>query len=144
MCVLLITQRCGKWEGWCLVNRFNHTSWVVIVTPTDRPMSVRNRCEIEVLVVFLCCVCRGLCHSTKSDLFIFLLQLLPDANCYVIDNFIVSSVVLFFFSVIFECRPDVCIWQHIIHVRGYICHINVQTKPQNINKLNYDLHDTAQ
>ena len=32
------------------VNQFNHTSWVVIVTPTDRPKSVRNRCVIEVLV----------------------------------------------------------------------------------------------
>ena len=32
-----------------------HTSWVAIVTLTDRPKSVRNRCVIEVLVVFLCC-----------------------------------------------------------------------------------------
>ena len=26
----------------------NHTSWATIVTPTDRPKSVRNRCVIEV------------------------------------------------------------------------------------------------
>ena len=39
---------CGKWEGWDPVNRFNYTSWVAIVTPTDRPKSVRNRCVIEV------------------------------------------------------------------------------------------------
>ena len=25
----------------------NHTSWVAVVTPTDRPKSVRNRCVIE-------------------------------------------------------------------------------------------------
>ena len=37
-----------KWEGWDPVNRFNHTSLVAIVTPTDRPKSVRNRCVIEV------------------------------------------------------------------------------------------------
>ena len=30
------------------VNKFNQTSWVAIVTPTDRPKSVRNRCLIEV------------------------------------------------------------------------------------------------
>ena len=30
------------------VNRFNHTNWVAIVTPTDRPKSVSNRCVIEV------------------------------------------------------------------------------------------------
>ena len=27
---------------------FNHTSWVAIVTSTDRPKAVRNRCVIEV------------------------------------------------------------------------------------------------
>ena len=35
-------------EGLDPVNRFNHTSWEAIVTPTDRPKSVRNRCVIEV------------------------------------------------------------------------------------------------
>ena len=30
-----------------LVNRFNHTSWLAVVTPTDRPKLVRNRCVIE-------------------------------------------------------------------------------------------------
>ena len=43
---------CGEWEGWALVNRFNHTSGVTAITPTDRPKSVRNRCVIEVLVAF--------------------------------------------------------------------------------------------
>ena len=39
-----------------LVNRFNHTSGVTVLTPTDRPKSVRNRDVIEVLGgVFLCC-----------------------------------------------------------------------------------------
>ena len=31
------------------VYRFNHASWMAIVTPTDRPKSVRNRCVIKVL-----------------------------------------------------------------------------------------------
>ena len=39
---------CGEWEGWALINCFNHTNWVTAVTPTDRPKSVRNRCVIEV------------------------------------------------------------------------------------------------
>ena len=30
---------------------FNHTSWVAVVTPTDRPKSVRNRCVIEVFML---------------------------------------------------------------------------------------------
>ena len=29
------------------VNQVNHTSMVAVVTPTDRPKSVRNRCVIE-------------------------------------------------------------------------------------------------
>ena len=34
---------CGEWEGGP-VNQVNHTSWVAVVTPTDRPKSVRNCC----------------------------------------------------------------------------------------------------
>ena len=33
----------------------NHNSWMTVVTPTDNPKSVHNRCVIEVLVAFLCC-----------------------------------------------------------------------------------------
>ena len=53
----------------------NHTSWMTVVTPTDRQKSFRNRC-VKVLVAFLCCslvfwiLCwyRGFCHRTESDL----------------------------------------------------------------------------
>ena len=59
---------------------FPHTSWVVVVTPTDRPKSVHNRCVIEVFdgvfVLSRCflkifCGCRGFCHRAESDLFLF-------------------------------------------------------------------------
>ena len=36
------------------VHQVNHTSLVAVVTPTDRPKSVRNRC-----VILWCCLC---CH----------------------------------------------------------------------------------
>ena len=36
------------------VNQVNHTRWVTVVTPTDRPQSVRNR-SVIVLFVALCC-----------------------------------------------------------------------------------------
>ena len=39
------------------LNQVNHTSWVAVVTPTDRPKSVRNRCVIELfcgVVLSLC------------------------------------------------------------------------------------------
>ena len=47
----------------------------------DRPKSVRNCCVIDVfggvfvvtLLFGFFCRCRGFCHRTKSDLFLFLL-----------------------------------------------------------------------
>ena len=39
------------------VNQVNHTSWVAVVTPTDRPKSVRNRCVLKLfcgVVLSLC------------------------------------------------------------------------------------------
>ena len=34
----------------------NHTSWVAVVTPTDLPKSVCNRCIIELLCSIVCVV----------------------------------------------------------------------------------------
>ena len=66
-------------EVWCT----HGWTWVTAVTPTDRPKSVRNRCVIEVFggVFYVVTLlfgffyeCRGVCHRTESDLFLFLLQ----------------------------------------------------------------------
>ena len=76
---------CGEWEGGP-VNQVYHTSWVAVVTPTDRPKSVRNCCLIEVFYGVVCvvtlpfwhfCWCRGFCHRTGSYLllFVFAIQL---------------------------------------------------------------------
>ena len=67
----------GRWAR----KPVNHTSWVAVVTPTDRPKSVRNRCLIELFCGVVCvvtlpfwhfCCCRGFCHRIESDLFLFL------------------------------------------------------------------------
>ena len=64
----------------------NNTIWVAVVTPTDRPKSVRNRCVIELFCGVVCavtlplwhfCWCRDFCHRTESDLFLFCLVILP-------------------------------------------------------------------
>ena len=47
---------CSLRECWALVNRFNHTSRVALVTSTYRPKSVRNRCAIEVFGDVFCVV----------------------------------------------------------------------------------------
>ena len=70
---------CEEWEGGP-VNQVNHTSWVAVVTPTDRPKTVRNRYLIELFCGVVCvvtlpfwhfCWCRGFCHRTESDLLLF-------------------------------------------------------------------------
>ena len=38
------------------VKPVNHTSWVAVVIPTDRPKSVRNRCLIELFCGVVCVV----------------------------------------------------------------------------------------
>ena len=57
MYVLLITRLLrlvGRWAR----KPVNHTSWVAVVTPTDRPKSVRNRCVIELFVaLFMLSLC---------------------------------------------------------------------------------------
>ena len=79
MCVLSIArllQGVGRWAR----KPVNHTSWVAVVTPTDRPKSVRNRCLIELFCDVVCvvalpfwhfCWCRGFCHRTGPDLLLF-------------------------------------------------------------------------
>ena len=81
MCVLLITRLLrgvGRWAR----KPVNHTSWVAVVTPTDRPKSVRNSCLIELFCGVVCvvtlslwhfCWYRDFCHRTGSDLLLFVL-----------------------------------------------------------------------
>ena len=58
MCVLLITRLLWLVGRYGSRKPMNHTSWVAIVTPTDRPKSARNRCVIEVFGgVFVLSLC---------------------------------------------------------------------------------------
>ena len=55
MYVLLITRLLrgvGRWAR----KPVNHTSWVAVATPTDRPKSVRNRCLIQLFCGVVCVV----------------------------------------------------------------------------------------
>ena len=68
---------CREWEG-LMHKPVNHTSWVAVVTPIDRPKSVHNRYVIVCGVVCVVtlpfwhvCWCRGFCHRTEPDLFLF-------------------------------------------------------------------------
>ena len=61
---------CGYREGWITVNRFNRTSWMTVVTPIDRPKSIRNRCVSFGSVFVLSITFRY--HTTEPDLLLFL------------------------------------------------------------------------
>ena len=70
---------CREWEGGT-VNQVNHTCWVAVVTPTDRPKSVCNCCLIELICGVVCvvtlpfwhfCWWRGFFHRPGSDLLLF-------------------------------------------------------------------------
>ena len=91
---------CREWEVGP-VNQVNHTSWVAVVTPTDRPKSVRNRCLIELFVaLFVLSLpfwnfrgCRGCCHRTESDLLLLslYLHLIPASVWSVVTRFPASG-----------------------------------------------------
>ena len=89
---------CGEWEGWALVNWFNHTSWVPAVTPTDRPKSVHNSCVIKVFGgVFMLSRCFLDCSvgvgvfvtglSQISSFFSYLYTVYYKATTFLQDNF---------------------------------------------------------
>ena len=50
--IFLVNGLVGRWAR----KPVNHTSWVAVVTPTDRPKSVRNRCLIELFCGVVCVV----------------------------------------------------------------------------------------
>ena len=57
MCPFDYTVVAGSWKVGP-VNQVNHASWVAVVTPTDRPKSVRNRYVTELFVVlFVLALC---------------------------------------------------------------------------------------
>ena len=74
MSVLLITQLLLFVGGWDPVNRFNHSSWIEVVTPIGRPFSLRNQCVIEFVVATLFCPLTFLFSDCIGDFAIGLSQ----------------------------------------------------------------------
>ena len=86
------------------VNHVNHTSWVAVVTPTDRPKSVRNRCLIELFcsVVYVVNLpfwhfrwCRDFCHRTESDLLLFVFGNYSFFNSGISNEFPLTPLLIF-------------------------------------------------
>ena len=55
MCPFDYTAVAGSWKV-RPVNEVNHTSWVTVVTHTDRPKPGRYRCVIELFCGVVCVV----------------------------------------------------------------------------------------
>ena len=75
----------GKLDGLDPINRFNHTSWVDVVTSADHPKSVRNRSVIKVLVTFL------YCHFVS--LFNFSVGVEADLSVLIVSLYGVKSII---------------------------------------------------
>ena len=58
---------CGYWEGWDPVNRLNHTSWVAIITLTDRPCRSAIVLQSKLLVAFMCCRVLDFCGASEAE-----------------------------------------------------------------------------
>ena len=103
VCVYIIALLYNTWQfnSAKTIFAFCMTSWVAIVTPTDRPKSVRNRCVIEVFyVVFVFSSCFLDCSvsvgafviglSQISSFFTFRARLNCDVEqncvCHVVDH----------------------------------------------------------
>ena len=82
MWVVFITQLLRLVARLGFRNRFSHISFVAVVTPTDYPKSLRNRCVYFFRGAFMLTRCffgffrgyRGFCHRTESYLYLFHLQ----------------------------------------------------------------------
>ena len=70
---------------------------------TDRPKSVRNRCLIEHFCGVVCvvtlpfwhfCWCRGFCHRTESDLFLFLSLALDNLSEFELVTIVIIGYML--------------------------------------------------
>ena len=80
VCPFDYTAVAGSGKVWPVI-QVNHTSWVAVVTHTERPKSVWNRWVIELFCGVVCVVtlpfwrffwCRGFCHVVESGLVFFL------------------------------------------------------------------------
>ena len=115
----------GRWAR----KPVNHTSWVAVVTPIDRPKSVRNCCLIELFCGVVCvvtlpfwhfCWCRGFCHRTGSDLllFVFISTLIPGCSverCNKVPRVRVFKVSLFIsFEFWLSCVIDSFILRNLL------------------------------
>ena len=109
LCLFLnLERRVGRWVR----KPVNHTSWVAVVTPTDRPKSVRNCCLIELFCVVVCvvtlsllhfCWYRGFCHRTGSDLLLFVLEY---RKCAICRTFLLHTLTY---------------WAEILHMTLFLC-----------------------
>ena len=108
----------GEWEGWALVNWFNHTSWVTAVTPTDRPKSVRNSCVIKVFGgVFMLSRCFLDC---SVGVWVFVTGLSQISSFFSYSQFYVSSVTVRYVHDVYRNQLFNMNIEHVLCVSIYV------------------------
>ena len=77
------------------VNQVNHTSWVAVVTQTDRHKSVRNRCVIELFCDVVCVVTLPFWHFCFDvGAFVIGLSQISSLFSFIANNLYVTSISL--------------------------------------------------
>ena len=95
----------------------NHTSWVALVTPTDRPKSVRNRCLIELFCGVVCVV------TCPFDISV-------SVGAFVIGLGQISS----FLSLYYFIKCDNMTFLHLLKVVRDVLRINVKFEPGAVKR----------
>ena len=127
---------------------------MALVTPTDRPKSVRSPCLIELFCGVVCvvtlpfwhfCWCRGFCHRTESDLFLFLLTSLQKDDRPTTDGYLdrqgippcVGVLFIINISTFYSKKPLKRVWPN--------CNLtlNVANVRQNVDDRRPDRHNQS-
>ena len=91
------------------VNQHNHTSCVAVVTPSNRPKSVRNRCIIELF----CCV---VCVVSPFDR-------LPSYGIYISQLVLLGVVLAFWISILKISKLLQNCWHRVIDITSFEKHL---------------------
>ena len=121
----------GKFRNWTLYmgrKPINHTSWVAVVTPTDRPKSDRNRCVIELFVaLFVLSLCPFDISAGVGDFVIGLSQISSFSLYTVISRY--AQFTMFFWYRWHRDVDDIvlisCQHRYLVIPRLHLRHSNV-------------------
>ena len=96
-----------------MVKCFNHTSWMAVVIPTDRPKSVRNRCTCELDIFGGVCVLSLGCFEFTVGIAAFVIRLSQMSSFFSLQH-----IEIVFDTLDVESTEN-CKWDSVTVYEGY-------------------------